>query len=195
MIESERSDRLMSVSRRGLLRVMSMVVIGAVGACGAGEAGTAGDPPAESLQASDGAARAPGGALASCADSTSDEITAERLAKACGRRGEGGAGRTEYTQVYVEPSGLRTIEAAIAPQRARRLDGTWGPIDTALQQVGDVLVPAATTANVRFSSGGAGPFVTLVRDRHSFALSWPEPLPPPAVSGDTATYSEILPDV
>jgi len=98
-------------------------------------------------------------------------------------------------EVYVEPSGLRTIETAIAPQRARRRDGAWGPIDTALQRVGDVLVPVATAADVRFSAGGAGPFVTLIRDGHSFALSWPAPLPAPTVSGDSATYADVLPDV
>jgi hypothetical protein len=130
-----------------------------------------------------------------CDANAPDEFAAEAMAKVCGSRVEVESERTEYSELYVEPSGNRTIVTAVVPQRARRRDGTWGPIDTTLQQVGDELVPVATAANVRFSTGGAGPFATLTRDGHSLALSWPAPLPKPTVSGDSATYEEVLPDV
>lgn len=130
-----------------------------------------------------------------CGVSAGSEPAAETMARACGSRVEVESGRTEYAQLYVEPSGLRTIETAVVPQRARQLDGTWGPIDTTLQKVGDQLAPMATVANVRFSTGGTGPFATLTQDGHSLALSWPAPLPKPTVSGDSATYTDVLPDV
>jgi hypothetical protein len=130
-----------------------------------------------------------------CRESAADELAAEVMAKACGSRVEVESGRSEYSEIYVEPSGNRTIVTAIAPQRAKRLGGTWGQIDTTLQHVGDLLAPMATAANVRFSTGGAGPFVTLAREGHTFTLSWPAPLPAPTLSGDSATYAEVLPDV
>jgi hypothetical protein len=130
-----------------------------------------------------------------CDSSAPDEFGAETMAKACGSRVEVESERTAYTELYVEPSGDRTIVTAVVPQRARRQDGTWGPIDTTLQQVGDQLVPVATVADVRFSNGGTGPFATLTREGHSITLSWPAPLPKPTVSGNIATYGEVLPDV
>lgn len=130
-----------------------------------------------------------------CGASAAKPLAAEAMARACGSRVEVESERTEYSELYVEPSGNRTVVTAVVPQRARRLDGTWGPIDTTLQQVGDQLAPMATAANVRFSTGGTGPFATLTRDGHSLALSWPTPLPRPTVSGNTATYAEVLPDV
>jgi len=130
-----------------------------------------------------------------CPASAADELAAEAMAKACGSRVEVESGRSEYSEVYVEPSGNRTIVTAITPQRAKRLDGTWGQIDTTLQQVGDLIAPTATAANVRFSTGGVGPFVTLTREGHTFTLSWPAPLPAPALAGDSATYADVLPDV
>ncbi|HZJ64101.1 MAG TPA: LamG domain-containing protein [Kofleriaceae bacterium] len=131
----------------------------------------------------------------SCVASAPDERTAEHVAAACGARVEVESGRTEYSELYVEPSGHRTIATAVVPQRVRRHDGTWARIDTTLQQDGARIVPAATAANVQFSAGGAGPFVTLERDGHRFTLEWPTPLPRPTLSGNTATYAEVLPGV
>jgi len=178
----------MVMARCGPARARWLVAVAAVAACGGADEPQGGrdDTAAES---------APASSPSPCAASAGDELGAERMARTCGSRVEIESDRTEYQAVYVEPSGSRTIEAAIAPQRARRLDGRWGPIDTTLQRVGDLLAPVATAANVRFSTGGAGPFVTLTREGHSFALSWPAPLPAPTVSGDSATYAEVLPDV
>ncbi|HEY0481457.1 MAG TPA: LamG domain-containing protein [Kofleriaceae bacterium] len=184
----------MVIARRGLLGARGFVAVAAVAAvAAAGACGGSDEPqgPAEDTAA----AAAPATSATPCAASAGDEVSANQIARTCGSRVEVESGRTEYAQVYVEPSGSRTIEATIAPQRAQRRDGTWGPIDTTLQRVGDLLAPTATAANVRFSTGGAGPFVTLTRDGHSFALSWPAPLPAPMVSGDSATYAEVLPDV
>jgi hypothetical protein len=130
-----------------------------------------------------------------CLASAGDERAAETMARACGDRVEVESGRSEYAQLYVEPSGLRTLVTSVVPQRARRSDGTWGAIDTTLQRIGDTLAPAATAVNVRFSTGGSGPFAIVTSERHSFTLSWPAPLPKPTVVGDSATYAEVLPEV
>ena len=130
-----------------------------------------------------------------CGASAADDVAAQTMARACGTRIEVVSERTEYSELFVDPSGGRTLVASVVPQRARRRDGTWGAIDTTLQEVDGAIAPVGTAADVRFSTGGDGPFVTLTRDGHQLALSWPTPLPTPTLSGDSATYASVLPDV
>src|ERR1043166_5396632 len=109
------------IARRDVRRVQWLVAIacaGSFGACSGGDESAAPEAAVEAAAPADGAA--------GCA-SAGDEAAAERMGRACGNRIEVEAGRTEYTAVYVDPSGNRTMEVAVAPQRARRLDGTWGP--------------------------------------------------------------------
>lgn len=63
-----------------------------------------------------------------CPASAGDEGAAEAMARACGNKVEVESRRSEYSQLYVEPSGLRTLVTSVVPQRAKRPDGTWGPI-------------------------------------------------------------------
>ncbi|HZM77409.1 MAG TPA: LamG domain-containing protein [Candidatus Limnocylindrales bacterium] len=133
-------------------------------------------------------------ARAACAATAKDGVIAAAMAKTCGTRVEVESARSEFTRTFAEPSGLKTQEISAVPQRAKRRDGTWGAIDTTLQRAGIYLVPAAA-ADVRFSTGGDGPFATLTHQGHSFSLSWPRTLPAPTVEGNTATYAEVLPDV
>jgi hypothetical protein len=130
-----------------------------------------------------------------CAASAPDDVAAQTMARTCGARTEIASERTAYSELFVDPSGTRTLVASVVPQRARRRDGSWGAIDTTLQEVDGAIAPVGIVADVRFSSGGDDPFVTLTRDGHQLALSWPTPLPAPTVSGDSATYASVLPDV
>lgn len=130
-----------------------------------------------------------------CRARAADDVTAQTMARTCGTRVEVASQRTEYSALFVDPSGSRTLVAAVVPQHARRRDGTWGAIDTTLHEVDGAIAPAGTAADVRFSTGGDGPFVTLTRDGHQLALSWPAPLPAPTLSGASATYASVLPDV
>lgn len=165
-------------------------IAAALAACGAPDD----DPGAAS--AAPGTEPGPSGvAPPRCDASAGDEPAAQRLALACGRAVEVEAARSEYAELYVEPSGRRTLVTSVVPHRARRPDGAWGPIDLTLRQVGDVLVPTATAANVQFSSGGGGPLVTVTAEGHRMTLSWPAPLPRPTLSGASATYADVLPDV
>lgn len=124
-----------------------------------------------------------------------DEVSAAALARACGSAVAVEAGRTEYADLFVEPSGARTLVTSLVPQRGRRADGALAPLDLTLQRIGDQLAPASSAAHVRFSAGGSAPFVVLTHAGHRLSLAWPEPLPAPIVDGDHATYPEVLPDV
>ncbi|MET8148291.1 LamG domain-containing protein [Actinoplanes sp. NPDC049668] len=126
-----------------------------------------------------------------------DEGAAAKAAKKHGKRVEALSERTEFSQTFAEPSGRLTYEAAAVPQRVHRPDGSWADIDVNLAKgEGGLLRPAATLADVRFSAGGSGPLVTMVRDGKKLTMSWPHgSLPAPSVSGDSATYPGVLPDV
>jgi len=135
------------------------------------------------------------GARPRCDASAGDDRDARTMALACGRSVEIESARSAYSELYVDPSGSRTLVTSAVPRRARQPDGTWGRIDLTLRQVGDVLVPTATAASVQFSNGGGGPLVTVAAEGHNMTLSWPAPLPRPTLSGATATYADVLPDV
>ncbi|MBO3747459.1 LamG domain-containing protein [Streptosporangiaceae bacterium NEAU-GS5] len=113
----------------------------------------------------------------------------------CGRRIEDLSARTETDQVLANPDGTLTAIKALEPQRVRTRDG-WRPIDTSLRFDADGgVVAGAITADVRFSGGGLAPLVTLGAPDAQVGLLAPWPLPTPVLSGDTATYPDVLPGV
>jgi hypothetical protein len=125
-----------------------------------------------------------------------DERTALRQALSTGSRVEVLDDRTAFTQVFAEPTGRLTYESTVAPQRLKQQDGSWRDIDLTLHSVDGYVRPAVSVADVRFSAGGSGPLVTMVEDGATFTVGWPGGvLPAPAVSGDSATYAEVLPGV
>ena len=104
--------------------------------------------------------------------------------------------RTEYAQMFAEPTGRFTYESAVTPQRVHRVDGSWDDVDLTLVSSGGAVRPRASVAEVQFSDGGSGPLVTLTRNKKTLSLSWPlGELPAPKLAGDSATYAEVLPDV
>ncbi|MEU3698485.1 LamG domain-containing protein [Streptomyces griseoviridis] len=104
---------------------------------------------------------------------------------------------TESSQVFANPDGTFTQEMNAAPVRARKGGGAWAPVDTGLVRATDGSVQASnTTAHVTFSGGDSGdPLVTLEDEGHTLRLGWPTALPEPQLDGDTATYTDVLPDV
>ncbi|MFI7280844.1 LamG domain-containing protein [Micromonospora chersina] len=131
-----------------------------------------------------------------CAAEAPDETAAAKLAASCNRVVEALDQRTEFAQVMVQPSGQRKLIAAVAPQRVRRTDGSWAPIDPTLRRKDGALVPGATLADVSFSGGGDAPLVTWREGGSTFTLGWPlGPLPVPELHGPTATYRSVLKDV
>ncbi|MGA5461619.1 VCBS repeat-containing protein [Streptomyces cellulosae] len=102
--------------------------------------------------------------------------------------------RTETSQVFANPDGSFTEERYALPQWVRK-GNELVDIDPTLQATSEGLQTTATEVEVTFSKGGTAPMATVTRDGRSLAFSWPEALPAPDVSGETATYREVLPGV
>ncbi|MFG3708580.1 LamG-like jellyroll fold domain-containing protein [Micromonospora sp. NPDC047670] len=138
----------------------------------------------------------PAAAAPACDAVKSSEREALTAAAACDRPVVVGPSRSEYVQVVAQPDGRLRFESAVEPQRTRRPDGSWAEVDLTLRRGADGLLrPAASVADVAFSGGGDAPMVSLRRGGKSMSLSWPQRLPAPTVSGDSATYPGVLPEV
>lgn len=102
---------------------------------------------------------------------------------------------TEFEQTTANPDGTYTLTESATPSRVYR-DGAWKPLDASLHANADgTISPAATSSALTLSTGGSGPLATLVTGGQSFALTLPVPLPKPALSGNTATYAQVIPGV
>ncbi|MFI6279951.1 LamG-like jellyroll fold domain-containing protein [Streptomyces sp. NPDC050988] len=125
---------------------------------------------------------------------TTDEALAQ--AKRSGKYVEVGSLRGESTDVFATPDGDLEAREFLRPVRAR-VRGEWRPIDTSLSKVsGGMVATQATTVGLEFSAGGAAaPLVRMVKGGRELELSWPGELPAPELSGGTATYRDVLPDV
>ena len=99
---------------------------------------------------------------------------------------------TPTSSVTAEPDGHLVADSTVLPVRVRRGKG-WLPVDTRLRRgPGGLLVPVAVPGDaVSFSGGGSGPAVVLSVPGSRLALSWLGPLPPPVVTGASATYRNL----
>ncbi|WBB46909.1 LamG domain-containing protein [Verrucosispora sp. WMMA2044] len=123
------------------------------------------------------------------------EHAAQAMAEACEVAVEVLDAASETTKVFAQPSGDFAFESWAEPQWTRQ-DGDWTEIDTTLQVGQDGLVrPVASTADVVFSSGGAGAFATMTGGGATFSLGWVDPLPQGVIAGDSITYPNVYPDV
>ncbi|MBT2232850.1 DNRLRE domain-containing protein [Nonomuraea sp. NEAU-A123] len=123
------------------------------------------------------------------------EEPALALARRTGQPVEVEAMRTETRQVFAKPDGTLALEQFARPVRVRQA-GTWVAADAALRlQPDGSLAPVATAVGLRFSGGGSAPLARMTRGGKTLELAWPGQLPKPTLSGDTATYAEVLPGV
>ncbi|WP_408631024.1 LamG-like jellyroll fold domain-containing protein [Micromonospora inositola] len=138
----------------------------------------------------------PAAAAPACTGVAGSEAGALALAASCGEPVVVDGTRTELAQVVAQPDGRLRYEASVVPQRTRKA-GRWADVDLDLARDGDgSWRPSVSVADVTFSGGGTGPLVTLRRSGRTMTMSWPGgPLPVPTVSGDSATYADVLADV
>lgn len=127
---------------------------------------------------------------------TGTEGSAVAEAERTGKPVDVAAKRSEYSDTVAQPDGRLVTTTYVQPHRVRK-SGAWVDIDPTLRRRTDgTLAPAAATADVVFSGGGAGkPLVRMVSRGRELSLSWPTALPTPVVDGSTAEYRSILPDV
>jgi hypothetical protein len=120
---------------------------------------------------------------------------AEKRAEATGKPVTVSSLTTPSSFTTVGPGGRYTLTETSRPTRAWR-DGRWQALNPALRASADgTISPAVTSAGLALSGGGSAPFAVMTVGGRTLSLSWPGPLPAPAISGATATYSGVLPGV
>ncbi|MER7467081.1 ricin-type beta-trefoil lectin domain protein [Streptomyces sp. NPDC097981] len=104
---------------------------------------------------------------------------------------------TAGTQTFANPSGTLTTDATPVPERLKGADGQWRALDATLHTAPDgAVVPAAVSSKLSFSGGGPGPMVAMATaDGRKLSFKAPFTLPKPTLIGDSALYSNVLPDV
>lgn len=104
---------------------------------------------------------------------------------------------TDSSEAFATPDGTFVEHIALEPYQAQTSEGDWEPIDNTLVEATDgTFVPANADTGLVLSGGG-GNTLASITDVHgrSVTYSWPEVLPAPTVSGEVATYAEVMPDV
>jgi hypothetical protein len=149
--------------------------------------------------AAQAAARQPGGRTAHRSHAIGptglSEFQASDRAKATGKPVVASALTTPTSETVARPAGLFTVTESLLPVRGYR-DGKWQALNPDLHlNVNHTVSPALTTAGLTLSGGGSGPLAVLSSHGRSMSLYWPRPLPVPTLSGDTATYPNVLPGV
>lgn len=116
------------------------------------------------------------------------------LAEACAIGVEVTSFQDYDLRVVAKPEGTLTAEAVTVPAWAPDQSGEWVDLDTGFTASDSgAITTAAAISNITVSSGGSDPFVTATSpDGGTVSLTWPNPLPVPAVEGDTVTYAEVL---
>jgi hypothetical protein len=126
-----------------------------------------------------------------------DESIGLLLAQACETPVEVISERDFGTRVLAQPDGTLVAEQYSVPQWAYDAEGEWTEVDPLFEVATDgTIATAAAVSEIEVSAGGTGALLTATDpDGGSVSLTWPDPLPAPAVDGDTVTYPEVLPDV
>ncbi len=128
--------------------------------------------------------------------SASEELSASMLALKTGVAVPIDSETTPTSQVSAQPDGTMKLVSNSLPVRVKQ-GGTWIAVDTKLSSSSGWLEPTASATPVLFSVGGSGPMAKVQTSSGKWlSESWPYgDLPVPKISGDSATYPEVLPDV
>jgi RHS repeat-associated protein len=132
-----------------------------------------------------------------------DLLSASVTARASGQRVEVLSERSATSRTWALPSGGMESEASSAPVRFRDKaagnDG-WRDIDTTLVLNSDGTVAPTAVPNAMQLAGAGDPAGTLVsttvgQQSLTLGAGVDQPLPAPVLTGSTATYPNVLPDV
>ncbi len=139
---------------------------------------------------------------ASPADATSNPASSSasvgvqqalQQAAASGQSVQATGATTPSSTLTASPDGSLTLSQSVAPVR-KLVNGAWtGLNDTLVQNADGTVSPQVTTSSLVLSGGGSGPLATMSSGGQSLAVSFPDPLPAPTLSGSTATYTNVLP--
>ncbi len=104
---------------------------------------------------------------------------------------------TESSSVVANPDGTLTATLGAGPLQEPDPESEtgWSPIDLTLEHTGGTYAPAVSAADTSFSDGGSGDLASLDEGSTTYAEGWSGSLPAPEVTGDTATYANVLPHV
>ncbi|GLY52641.1 LamG-like jellyroll fold domain-containing protein [Lentzea sp. NBRC 102530] len=138
-------------------------------------------------------------ASAAAPDEVPGAVEAEQLAEQSSKSIIIGSQTTEQSQVKANPDGSRTLVTHTHPVRVKQNDA-WTAVNLDLAPRPDgSLAPKAAPVSMVFTAGGVGsagkPVARLIKGDAEVGFSWDTDLPPVRISGQTATYPEVLPGV
>lgn len=127
---------------------------------------------------------------------TSSEVGASALAVRTGKPVVVESLTSSTSLVTAMPDGTMQLETSTLPVRAR-VAGDWAPLDLTLVVDGGAVAPRVAAVPVRFAAGGDELLASVRTPSGEWVDEfWPYgDLPDPVLSGATATYEEVLPDV
>lgn len=119
-------------------------------------------------------------------------------ARSTGKPVQATAATTDSSTLTANPNGTLTLRQTMAPVR-RLVHGEWKSLDPTLVRHADgTISPKVTTSVLSLSGGSTGaPLARMRAGSGSLAVSLPAAfaLRTPTLSGATATYPDVLPDV
>ena len=100
---------------------------------------------------------------------------------------------TATREVMANPNGSYTMTISPVPVRVQQR-GAWVPLDATLHANADgTLSPTAVPGALVLSGGGNGALATMTSNGQQLAVTLPASLPKPTISGDSATYPNVVP--
>ncbi|WP_285685724.1 FG-GAP-like repeat-containing protein [Actinoplanes sp. NBRC 103695] len=102
---------------------------------------------------------------------------------------------SETDTLIANADGSFTLTRTAVPTRAR-IGSSWQTLDPNLAQNADgTWSPRASSTPLKLSNGGEGAMATMSHAGLSAGIVPPQSLNPPEITGDTATYKQVLPGV
>ena len=124
------------------------------------------------------------------------EPQASAQAKKTGKPVDVTAAESATSTLTANPNGGYTLDTFAEPVR-KLVGGAWKPLDATLHKNADgTISPALTTTGLALSGGGPTlPLASMSDGSDSLSLTLPATLPVPTLSGDSATYANVIPGV